>query len=68
MRSYRALASWVSRGGRKGISPTKAEARRKQLDVRAHAILQVFELRSGLLSAQEELSQAIAERRARGAK
>jgi hypothetical protein len=61
--SCRALAGWVRRTGPKGISPVKAEVRRKKLDAKARVILQVADLIPELLSAQEELSQAIAKRR-----
>jgi hypothetical protein len=64
VRSYRALANWVRRNGRKGISPVKAEVRRKRLDVKARAVLQVADLRRELLEVQQGLTLAIAKRRA----
>jgi hypothetical protein len=61
--SHRALANRVSGRGRKDISPVKAEARRKEPAVTAGALLQVSDLKPGLLSAQD-LFQETAKRRA----
>jgi hypothetical protein len=61
--SYRALASWVRRRGRKGISVAKALPRRKRLDAKARVVLQIRDLRDELLAAQRELSDALVQRK-----
>ena len=63
--NYRALAGWVRRkpgGPRGGISLVKAQERRMAIDVKASAILEVYHLVPEMLSAQRELTKAIAER------
>jgi hypothetical protein len=61
LQNYRALAGWVSR--RSGISPTKALKRRKKIDEKARAIIEVSRLASKLPALQQELNDLIEERR-----
>lgn len=61
VQNYRALAGWVSRRG--GISPTKALERRKKIDAKARALVDVARLASELPALQQELNNLIEERR-----